>query len=719
MKKEVKAPFGSVPFSTWCEENGRTEMLNEWDREKNPMCPDQVSYGSTKQVFWKCRLGHEWESTVNNRTNQKNGCPYCGNKRVLKGFNDLVTTHPSVARFWHPTKNGDRTAEDYVSQSNTTVWWKCTKGHEFQTRICIMVNSTTECGCPICANLKVLYGYNDLETVCPSVAREWNHIKNGSLKPAQVVYGSHKKVWWICQQGHEWKAEIVSRTSSGTGCPYCAGQKVLSGINDLQTVDPALAQEWDFELNDPTLPSEVFSQGNRSYWWKCANGHSYKASMAQRSRGCGCPYCVGKKVWPGYNDLQSTNPTLASEWHPTLNMPLQPTEVSCGSDRKVWWRCSRQHEWQATISSRNHGNGCPECAKGLQSSLPEKTILYYVKKYWPDTLNNVRFPWLNKQEIDIYIPTLSVGIEYDGDYWHREAEKDMAKDKLCAEYGVHLIRVREPECPAYEAEYSYHITTRAAQANILYMEAVIRKLFEYLDHTFQTNVIPEVDIQAHYPLILQDCATAERENSFAFTHPQLLSEWHAEKNAPLRPEDFARGSQKKVWWKCEKGHEWKAAVLTRTRGAQCPYCTGRYVLAGFNDFATVHPEYLSEWDNERNLPLLPTRVLHSSNIKVWWKCAKGHSWQTMISVRLKGNNCPYCSNQKILAGYNDLATTHPDLVKEWDYDKNDLSPNAVCSGTEKSAWWICPEGHSYYANIRSRAKLGTGCKTCYHNKKSQ
>jgi hypothetical protein len=71
LKKEEKAPFGSVSFSKWCDDNGQAEMLHEWDDEKNPMRPDQISYGSTKRVFWKCRLGHEWESTANNRTNQK------------------------------------------------------------------------------------------------------------------------------------------------------------------------------------------------------------------------------------------------------------------------------------------------------------------------------------------------------------------------------------------------------------------------------------------------------------------------------------------------------------------------------------------------------------------------------------------------------------------------------------------------------------------------
>ena len=548
--------------------------------------------------------------------------------------------------------------------------------------------------------------------------REWDDEKNEGLDKQKISPFSHKKAWWRCSNGHSWEAVISSRTSGGHGCPYCANQKVLTGVNDLETLNPSLALEWDAELNSPTIPSEVFPNSNRKYWWKCSVGHSYSTSPAARTRGRGCPICAGRSVLAGFNDLESQNPKLASEWHPTLNLPLTPSQVTCGSDIKVWWKCSRQHEWQAVISSRSHGNGCPECAKGLQASLPEKTILYYVKKYWPDTKSNVKFKWMNKHELDIYIPTLSVAIEYDGEFWHFDAGKDQAKDKLCFEHGIHLIRIREPECPVYEAEYSYHISVRSGQANIQYMEGVVRQLFAYLNAAFHTDITPEIDIQAHYPLILQDIVTSEQESSFAFTHPHLLSEWNELRNAPLQPENFARGSQKKVWWKCEMGHEWQAAISTRTRGSQCPYCTGRYVLTGFNDFATVHPELIDEWDHEKNLPLLPSQVLHSSNRKVWWRCKRGHSWQTMIASRLIGNNCPICSNQKILAGYNDLATTHPDLVKEWDFEKNDtLLPSAVCSGTEKNAWWICPEGHSYYANIRTRAKLGTGCRICYRSTK--
>ena len=712
----TKKLHGRISLAQWCEDHDLLQMLLEFDVEKNDVTPDQISYGSTKSVFWTCRLGHTWNSTANNRTNQRTGCPYCGNKKVLRGFNDLTTTHPDIAREWHPTKNEGKLASEYVSQSNFLAWWQCEQGHEYKAVIASRIKDYN--GCPICSNKQLLSGYNDLETRYPELATEWNYERNGELKPCQVGFGTHKKVWWKCREGHEWVATIVSRAANGNGCPFCAGQRVIPGVSDLETKNPALAAEWDYIANAPITPAEVAPYTNKAYGWICDRGHTYKATPSDRSGGKGCPFCAGRKVWVGFNDLASQNPTLSREWHPTRNLPLLPSDVTCGSDKKVWWVCARQHEWQAAISSRNHGNGCPECAKGLQSSLPEKTIFYYVRKQWPDAQGNVKFPWLNKQELDIYIPTLSVGIEYDGDFWHRAPEKDTAKAPLCFDHGVRLIRIREPECPPYEAKYSYHIPVRAGQANIQYMEDVVRRVFDYINATFQTNIVPDIDIQAHYPLIIQDCVTIERENSFVFTHPHLLSEWNGVKNAPLQPENFARGSQKKVWWKCEMGHEWQAAISTRTRGSQCPYCTGRYVLTGFNDFATVHPELIDEWDHEKNLPLLPSQVLHSSNRKVWWRCKRGHSWQTMIASRLIGNNCPICSNQKILAGYNDLATTHPDLVKEWDFEKNDtLLPSAVCSGTEKNAWWICPEGHSYYANIRTRAKLGTGCRICYRSTK--
>ena len=72
------------------------------------------------------------------------------------------------------------------------------------------------------------------------------------------------------------------------------------------------------------------------------------------------------KCIPGVNDLATVNPQLASEWHPTKNGDLLPSQVTAGSDKKVWWLCTKGHEWPAKVSQRHAGSGCPYCS-GLKA----------------------------------------------------------------------------------------------------------------------------------------------------------------------------------------------------------------------------------------------------------------------------------------------------------------------------------------------------------------
>ena len=196
----------------------------------------------------------------------------------------------------------------------------------------------------------------------PKIAREWNYEKNGNLKPEHFAANSHKKVWWKCCEGHEWQATIKDR-NDGNGCPYCSSKKVLKGYNDLQTVNPTLAMEWNYEKNDGVTPADVMPNSNKKVWWECSKGHEWQASIADRNQGRGCPYCAGKKVLKGYNDLQTVNPTLAREWHYEKNNGFTPVDITPNSHKKVWWKCSNGHEWQAIIGNRHKGNGCPICAK--------------------------------------------------------------------------------------------------------------------------------------------------------------------------------------------------------------------------------------------------------------------------------------------------------------------------------------------------------------------
>ena len=198
----------------------------------------------------------------------------------------------------------------------------------------------------------------------PELVKEWHPTKNGELTPHSVMPGSGKKVWWICNHNHEWEATISNRTGRKSGCPYCSGKKAWLGFNDLQTTNPTLAKEWHPTKNKDLTPRMVVSRSDKKVWWLCEKGHEWKAAISGVSGGSRCPICSGHIVLAGYNDLTTTHPDIAEEWHPILNGELKPQDVSKGSTKLVWWQCANGHEWKATPNSRtDKGSGCPFCAR--------------------------------------------------------------------------------------------------------------------------------------------------------------------------------------------------------------------------------------------------------------------------------------------------------------------------------------------------------------------
>jgi DNA-directed RNA polymerase subunit RPC12/RpoP/very-short-patch-repair endonuclease len=534
------------------------QLMAEWDWEKNSELnfePKTLTLGSNRKVWWKCSKGHEWQSTISNR-NTGQGCPYCSGRYAVKGVNDLQTVNPTLVKEWNYEKNNGLTPADVMSNSNKKVWWRCSKGHEWQSTI---ASRNTGCGCPYCAGNKVLKGENDLQTLNPTLATDWNYEKNNGLTPADVMSNSNKKVWWKCGKGHEWQATIADR-NNGNGCPTCNSErstsfpeyallyylkkyglevmhlykeggyeldiyipskkiaieydgyfwhqnkaikdleknskcekdgiklyriregllplndssidyvvqknqkglsivleKILSEIigtcifidlkrdaidienlreltekeNSLLFSNPEIAKEWNYEKNRNIRPEHFAINSGKKVWWRCAKEHEWQARIADRNKGKGCPYCSGQKVLKGNSDLQTVNPTLAKEWNYEKNNGLTPADVMPNSTKKVWWRCAREHEWQATIGSRNGGNGCPYCS------------------------------------------------------------------------GRYVIK---------------------------------------------------------------------GENDLQTVNPTLAKEWNCEKNNGLTPVDVKPNSHKKVWWKCGEGHEWQARIADRNKGRGCPEC---------------------------------------------------------------------------------------------------------------------------------------------------
>lgn len=416
---------------------------------------------------------------------------------MIKG--KFVSDFPKLMNQWDYEKN-ELDPTKTAAGTHKHAWWICKQGHSWNAQI--KNRTLNDSGCAVCVGKAVLPGYNDLQTTNPKLAGEWDKEKNGDLTPEMVTRSSGREVWWRCKLGHLWEMRIAARHNSGYGCPYCSGKRALAGFNDLETLNPQLAAEWDYEKNT-LLPSQVTVSSSRRVFWKCKEGHSWPAKVSARNTaGTGCPVCDGKVVLAGYNDLQTHNPKLADEWDSAKNKKL-PSQVTPFSTEKVWWICKEGHSWFAAISSRSVGNGCPVCSG-------RKILIGY--------------------------------------------------------------------------------------------------------------------------------------NDLATVNPKLADEWDYEMN-DFPPTQVTARSNRDVWWKCKHGHSWQANPDNRTRGDDCPVCSGHTVLPGFNDLESQNPALVDEWDFDKNT-ILPSQVTPFSGEHVWWKCkAKGHSWKTAVATRSSGRNCPRCAGR--------------------------------------------------------------------------
>jgi hypothetical protein len=279
----------------------------------------------------------------------------------IKLNNSLLIKKPKLANQWHPYKNNNLKPEHVTIGSTVNVWWVCENNHEWL----IDVNSRNKgFGCPYCSNQKACED-NCLKTINPKLAKEWSYKKN-KLTPEDVVPGSNIKVWWICENNHEWKSDINSR-NKGSGCPYCSGHK-LHKDNSLAAVNTELSKEWHPTKNDDKTPEYVFPNSRTDKaWWQCSKNkeHVWESKIRDRhQQKQGCPYCAGKKI-SKENSLANSAPELSKQWHPTKNGDLTPKSVTRSSGKMVWWQCSScNHEWEAFVNNRVRSSGkCSNCKK--------------------------------------------------------------------------------------------------------------------------------------------------------------------------------------------------------------------------------------------------------------------------------------------------------------------------------------------------------------------
>ncbi|MGH3726492.1 MAG: zinc-ribbon domain-containing protein [Mycobacterium sp.] len=402
------------------------------------------------------------------------------------------------------------------------------------------------------------------------------------------------------------------------------------------------------------------------------------------------------------NVLTDAYPALAAEWHPTLNGDRVPSIVTSGAKLKAHWQCHIcSHVWQARVSSRARGHGCPACARRETGHLKSQPA--------PGDSLAERFPGIAAE-------------------WHPNRNDDLSP----ATVGYASNKKVWWLCARCGHEWQIQVSNRTSGSSC-----------RRCAHAAMRKPKPGASL-------------AER-------NPAVAAEWHPTLNGDLTPHDVAFSAKRKAWWKCGScGNEWDAAIGNRAVGAGCPGCRTRGQGRGLprlpkgsvtehnsalttqtvesNNHPTAHssssaapdvppgtslseryPEVAAQWHPDRNGDRTPTDFRWASNARAWWLCpACGHSWSAIIISRTRGDaGCPPCSRRRAGAALatpkagQSLAERRPDLAAQWHPTRNgDLIPAMVTAKSGKRAWWLCSEGgHEWEAQIGSRA-AGSGCKAC-------
>lgn len=422
---------------------------------------------------------------------------------IWRGFNEIVVTGTWNIHF--PAQDAQFLHQQFT---NFAPGWDNICTWEWSKSIFLLESPHAAASKILCTGICTLFRAHwqlDVAACFPDIAAEWHPSLNGNITPEMVLPHSNKSAWWICKGGHEWQAKINNRTSGETGCPICNGNGVPKSERDLNTMFPEIAKQWHPVLNGELKPTDMFPMSNRRVWWICAHKHVWQSKVYHRVEGRGCPYCCGQKPIVGRTDLATLAPELAAQWHPTKNEQLQPSDVTLKSHKCIWWICEKGHEWQATVTDRVAGRGCPVC---------------------------------------------------------------------------------------------------------------------------------------HNHKIL------EGYNDLQTVVPELAAQWHPNKNGDLSPSMVLPHHNGRVWWICEKGHEWQASPNNRMAGCGCPFCNQHRLIPEETSLAAVRPDIAAQWDYEKNAPDTPNDVTAYSNKKYWWRCNVGHHWIATVANRSYGKECPDCLNRK-------------------------------------------------------------------------
>eukprot|EP00899_Mesostigma_viride_P027015 jgi/Mesvir1/7499/Mv25819-RA.1 len=497
---------------------------------------------------------------------------------------------------------------------------------------------------------------------------------------------------------------------------------------------PGVAAQYHPTRNrdEPVSVDGVGPFSSAMLWWKCEEGpdHEWQATVAHRtSGGTGCPCCAGRQL-SVTNSLTAKFPQIAAELHPTKNGPgVDGSKILAGTYKKFWWKCNKgpDHEWEASVSDRTSGgSGCPCCA-GRQLSVTNSLMAKFpqIAAELHPTKNG---PGMDGSKIlagttDKFWWKCDKGPDHE---WQATVDSRTSGGRGC------------PCCAGLQLSVTNSLTTKFPQiaaelhptkngpgvdgSEILAgtAEKVWWKCDKGPDHEWDATVNDRTSGGTGCSC----CAGRQLSvtNSLAAKFPQIAAELHPTKNGPkVDGSKILAGSNKKFWWKCDKGpdHEWDATVNHRTSaGKGCPCCAGRQ-LSVTNSLTAKFPQIAAELHPTKNGPGVDgSKILAGTCKKFWWKCDKGpdHEWHATVDSRTSGGTgCPVCSGRRASVT-NNLATRYPAVAAQLHPTLNGAGVDAskILPGCREKYWWACAKSpdHVWQASPKNGTSKGSVCPYC-------
>ena len=453
--------------------------------------------------------------------------------------------------------------------------------------------------------------------------------KAPNIEPLEQYKGGHVNILCRCKIcKHEWMVR-PSNLLSGKGCPLCAIKR-----NTLRQTKSQVDFLAELAQNNLTVDAlGQYQNAKTKLLFRCKKcAYEWSARPDHVLKGHGCPLCGGS--------MRKDNDTFLAQLA-EINPMIEPLEPYTNAREKILCRCNHcKNEWAATPDKLLQGNGCPNCDKRNKTSFPEQAIYFYLRKVYPDALGRYCLP-NSKMEIDIFIPSINVGVEYDGVYWHEsKVDREVQKYQKCQEHDITLYRMREST--KIIDGIADAIIIRHRPYNFETLDSALEDLFDLMGVQISVNTFEDS------ASIREQFYTELASNSLASLYPTVAEEWHAEKNGAITSSMVSYGSNVQYWWKCSTcRREWLAAVADRTVGGKgCPQCARNKLSQLFK----MKNEDFIERLRLANPNLEPLEEYKTSHESILIQCKVcGHEWLAAPANILRGRDCPKCSHKRRVA----------------------------------------------------------------------